>query len=236
MVAQVEGVPAAFGQTGLPGRHRGFQGRQPQRAQVVFMRPLSSRTCSNWKTMLSSCRAGSVNSTASGIVAPGHLADGEHVRVPAGEDLAVHLGQELVVARAEGEVLVAGAVPGPGPRLRVRQRRVLADHVDDVHPEPVHAAGQPPPHHGVDGLADLGVLPVQVGLLGGEDVQVVLAGGLIPGPGGAGEVGLPVGGFGARRARRVAGARVAPPVPVPLGVVRGWTSIGQTTGARRRCG
>ena len=119
----------------------------------------------------------------------------------------------------QAEVLVAGTVPGPGPRLGVRQGRVLADHVDDVHPEAVHAAVQPPPHHGVDGLADLGVLPVQVGLLGGEDVQVVLAGLLVESPGRAGEMRLPVGRFGARRARRHARAGVAPPVPVPLGIV-----------------
>ncbi len=124
-----------------------------------------------------------------------------------------------MVARAADEVLVAGPVPRPRPGHGVGQGRVLADHVDHVHPEPVHAPVQPPPHHGVDGLADLGVLPVQVGLLAGEDVQVVLAGVLVPGPGRAGEVRLPVGRLRARGPGRGAGPGVAPPVPVPLGVV-----------------
>jgi len=43
---------------------------------------------------------------------------------------------------------------------------VLGNQVDDVHAEAVDAAVQPPGHHLVDGAAPLGVLPVEVGLLG----------------------------------------------------------------------
>ena len=63
--------------------------------------------------------------------------------------------------------------------VAVGQRGVLGDHVDDVHPEAVDPAVQPPAHHRVDGLADLRVLPVEVGLLAREQVQVVLAGRLV---------------------------------------------------------
>ena len=58
----------------------------------------------------------------------------------------------------------------PSPRrapgdATVGQRRVLGDDVDGVHAEPVDAAVEPPAHHGVERRADLGVLPVEVGLL-----------------------------------------------------------------------
>ena len=148
-----------------------------------------------------------------------HLADGEHVDVTAGENLAVHFLEELVVARTDGEVLIAGSVQRPGPRLGIRQGGVLADHIDDIHAETIDAAVQPPAHHREHRLANLGVLPVQVGLLTRENVQIVLAGLLIPGPGGAREVRLPVGGLGTRRPGRGARAGVPPPVPVPLGIV-----------------
>ena len=59
--------------------------------------------------------------------------------------------------------------------MTVWQRRVLRDHVNGVHAEPIDAPIEPPAHHCVDGLPDLGVLPVEVGLLAGEQVQVVLA-------------------------------------------------------------
>ena len=64
----------------------------------------------------------------------------------------------------------------------VGQVRVLADAVDHVDPEAVDAAVEPEAHHVVHRRLDLGVGPVQVGLLGEEEVQVVLPGGLVEGP------------------------------------------------------
>ena len=93
----------------------------------------------------------------------GHLADVEQLPVVVGEDLAVHLLQEIVDARAADVERRAVAQPA-GVRGAVGQPRVLGEHVDDVHAEAVDAAVQPPAHHPVDGLADLRVLPVEVGL------------------------------------------------------------------------
>ncbi len=149
----------------------------------------------------------------------GHLADGEQVLV--GEaDLAVHLGEELVEARAvgragEGRPVRLARILGP-----VGQGGVLGDEVDDVHAEAVDAALDPPAHHRVDRLAHLGVLPVEVGLLRREEVEVVLTARLVEVPGGAGERGAPVVGLGARRAGLVALASRPPPVPVALGRAR----------------
>ena len=157
--------------------------------------------------MSSSCRAGSVNSTASGTVTPGISPTvSTCASRPANTSRYISCRNSWLRG-PQMKYWKAGSVPGSGAGRGVRQGRVLADHVDDVHAEAVHAAVQPPAHHGVDGLADLGVLPVQVRLLGGEDVQVVLPGRLIKGPGWAGEEGFPVGGL------------VPPPVPVALGVV-----------------
>ena len=95
----------------------------------------------------------------------------------------------------------------------------LGEQADDVHPEPVDAAVEPAVHHRVDGLPDLGVLPVEVGLLGGEQVQVVLARLGVVGPRRSRERRAPVGRLRTRRTGLEALARWSPPVPVALGVV-----------------
>jgi hypothetical protein len=88
----------------------------------------------------------------------GHLTDRQVGPGPGVEDLPPHLGEELVDARP------ADVVP-PAAAVGVGQAGLLGDQVDDVHAEAVHAAVEPPAHHRVDGLPDLGVLPVEVGLL-----------------------------------------------------------------------
>ena len=118
------------------------------------------------------------------------------------------------------DVVRRSVAPLADVRVPVRQGGVLGDHVDDVHPEAVHAAVQPPAHHLVDRLPDLGVLPVEVGLLAGEQVQVVLAGVGVVLPGRPGEERPPVGGFGAGIAAVHALAGRSPPVPIALGIVR----------------
>src|SRR5690606_35687640 len=83
---------------------------------------------------------------------------------------------------------------------------ILAGAVGDVDAETVDAAFQPEAQHAVHGLHDLGVAPVQVGLLGQEQVQIVSAGGLVPGPGAA------------RAQRRAPVVRfIAPDIPVEIG-------------------
>ena len=68
-------------------------------------------------------------------------------------------------------------------RRVVGQAGVLADAVDDVDAEPVDAPVEPEPQDAVHGLDHLGVGPVEVGLLGEEQVEVPLLGVLVPGPG-----------------------------------------------------
>ena len=168
--------------------------------------------------MSTSLRAGSVKSLASLDGDARHLPDSEDLAVATLEDLAVHLRHELVDARAVRDMRCPVA---QGSRVHdpVGQRQVLGDEVDDVHPEAVHPAVEPPAHHRVDGLADLGVLPVEVRLLAGEEMQVVVAARLVVGPRGPGEEALPVGRFGSRRSARHPLARGTPPVPVALRVV-----------------
>ena len=135
------------------------------------------------------------------------------------EDLAAHLGEVFMQVGPFGEVREALAPRAPGVNDAVGQGRVLRDQVDDVHAEAVDAAVEPPVHHAIDGGADLGVVPVQVGLLLVEQVQVVLARSLIPGPGRAGEEGPPVVGLRPGLAANVPGAGVTPDVPVALGII-----------------
>ena len=78
VVVPVEAVPADVGEPGLPAPERGLEVAQAQRVRrPTSPPPWSSCTCSNWKTMSTSARAGSVNSRASSTRHAGHLADGQ---------------------------------------------------------------------------------------------------------------------------------------------------------------
>ena len=115
-------------------------------------------------------------------------------------------------ARSVGEPVECDGEPLPRDCRGVGKPVGLGDEVDDVHPEAVDTAVEPPAHDVVDGLAHLRVLPVEVRLLTVEQVQVVLAGRGFPLPGRSAEERAPVVRFGA------AGG-VAPDVPVPLRVL-----------------
>ena len=81
---------------------------------------------------------------------------------------------------------------------------------DRVHAEAVDAAVEPEPQHVAHGFLDLGIAPIEVGLLLQVRVVVVLAGRLVESPGRAAELALPVVWRGAVR------LRVSPDIPVPL--------------------
>ena len=219
VVVPVEAVPAALGQPVLPAAERALEVAQLAAGGTSHLRaPWSSWTCSNWNTMSTSPRAGSVNSFASSSVTPGISPTVSSAvaarRTPRGASPA---GTRGCAARrcSSGE---------PSPPGRVGQRGVLGDHVDDVHAEAVDPAVEPPAHHRVDRLPDLRVLPVEVGLLAREQVQVVLAGRLVELPRRAGEERAPVGRLGrATSTSRASGCR-------------GSSATRRTTGARRRCG
>ena len=106
---------------------------------------------------------------------PGGFPNGED-RSTALENFTVHFLEEFMQARplhvegaSVGKILtgLAGAIGKAGD---------LGDQVDDIHSEAIDPAVQPPAHHFVDGLANFGVLPVQVGLFFCEEVEVVLTG------------------------------------------------------------
>ena len=98
------------------------------------------------------------------------------VLVEHGADAAQQLVRAVVVVCAD-DVEVAADDVG----LRdVGQRGVLADEVHDVGAEAVDPAVEPEAQHVVHGRDDLGVVPVEVGLLGQEQVQVPLLGRLVP--------------------------------------------------------
>ena len=212
VVVPVEAVPAALGQAALPAPERALEVGQPQRVDLPLARAVVDVDVLELEDHVDLAVRGV--GVALGVLErhAGHLADGQQP-VTAGEHLAMHLLQELVDPRQ--------------CRTRpVLQAGVLGDEVDDVHAEAVDPAVQPPAHHRVDRLADLRVLPVEVGLLAREQVQVVLARRGVGLPAGPGEERAPVvrrlgaGATSTSRASRCRGSRGTP----------------RTTGARRTCG
>ncbi|EXF43037.1 hypothetical protein BAY1663_04539 [Pseudomonas sp. BAY1663] len=164
---------------------------------------------------------------------PGRVQRGEverHVQFVAGAVVLqdafgradVHLAHQHAVAGvavddpadAAQHLVAVGLVVEVGQRLAgqaariVGEARILAGAVDDVDAKTVDAALEPEAQHAMHRLDDLRVAPVQVRLLRQEQVQVVLLGVLVPGPGAAGvELRAPV------------VRLVAPDVPVAPGVV-----------------
>ena len=90
----------------------------------------------------------------------------EHAAGPLAVDVGAELLEELV---GLGEVLAVGAL-------------ALVEVGDGVEPHAVDAEGEPLVHHLDDGLVHLGVVEVEVGLVGVEAVPVVLAGDGVPCP------------------------------------------------------
>ena len=140
--------------------------------------------------------------------------------MPAGQ--AVPLPVDVERAGLVEVVVVAERVEGlPGRGVGadlgddgvVGERRVLDEGVGDVDPEPVDPAVEPVLDDAEEGLPHRRVGPVEVGLLGQEQVAPPLPGRLVEGPGRTPEVAAPV-----VRWTTVRG-RVAPQVEVPVGAV-----------------
>jgi hypothetical protein len=64
----------------------------------------------------------------------------------------------------------------------IREPGNLADEVDDIHPESIHALVQPEPHDIVDLFDDEWVVPIEVGLLLGKKTQIVFSGLVVESP------------------------------------------------------
>ena len=130
----------------------------------------------------------------------------------------------LVRDRPPGPVDVVHVIPVAVGVIRtgrhvgtdIGQVRVLGEQRRGVDPDAVRAAVEPEPQHVLELLPHVRAGPVEVRLLGREQVQVPLAGRAVrlgdPGPGRAAEDGLPV--VGRQLARRAA-ARPEPE-PAPL--------------------
>ena len=100
---------------------------------------------------------------------------------------------DLVHLRPVDRLPPVGREAGRGERLGlVRERRVLHEPVGDVDPEAVHAPVEPEAEDLLEVAPHLRVVPVEVGLLRREQVEVVLAALGVERPGGAAPVGRPV--------------------------------------------
>ncbi len=107
-----------------------------------------------------------------------HLADHDPVA-----RVAVEHGPDAAQERVDPWVVVHAGQVALGQRRRlVGQRWILGDEVDHVGPEAVDPPVEPEPQHPVHGFDHLGLGPVQVGLLGQEQVQVPLPGVVVPRP------------------------------------------------------
>ena len=101
---------------------------------------------------------------------------------------------------------------------RVGQSRRLGDQADDIHAETVDALLAPARHHVEDFLSHRRVIPVEVGLLFGEQMQVVHIRRRVILPRGPGEPGAPVVGL-------FAVLSLPPDVVIPLGIFPGGTAL-----------
>ena len=83
-------------------------------------------------------------------------------------------------------------IPVQSVDFSIRESFRLGNHVDDIHSEAVDPLVQPPPHHGIHIFAHLRIVPVQIRLLGRENVQIILLSVFVIRPGRTAEPGTPV--------------------------------------------
>ncbi|MNI44979.1 hypothetical protein D3C73_993790 [compost metagenome] len=193
MVVQIQAVPAAVGQSHLPFMQDVAQAiKRPgndipfaARAGIdVHMLELEDHL------QLMAVFGGIEN----GILHTGSrsLADGHNLVFR--QHFTVHFLQKLMDPRAVHVIFAAAGKLARSKTLMMRRRQAfnLGDHVDDVHPEAVDPFVEPESHHLVQRLAQLRILPVQIGLLAREEMQVIFAGSLIQLPGRSAEDRAPV--------------------------------------------
>ena len=115
------------------------------------------------------------------------LANGDYIWVM-GQNFLVHLLQKLVNAWPVG----VNRQIAKSPFGIIGESGVFRQKRNHIHPKPIHALVEPKPHHPINFLPKSGVLPVQIGLFFGKQVQIIVACYLVECPGRAGEKGLPV--------------------------------------------
>ena len=96
-----------------------------------------------------------------------------------GQDTFVHLVQIQVQAWS---VAGSGGSEAAGHLGTVRQSVRLGDHADHIHTKSVDSLFTPPVHHVKDFIAHRGIVPIQIGLLTGEEMQIVLSACFVPFP------------------------------------------------------
>ncbi len=114
----------------------------------------------------------------------GHLA--HRHQITWGEDVAAHLLQILVDARPV--CIETAAVTG----FVIREILIFRNQVNDVETQAIHAAIGPELAHFFQLGAHVRVLPVEIRLLRGKQVQIILLALGVPAPGVAAELGAPV--------------------------------------------
>ena len=151
------------------------------------------------------------------------LADGHAVVI-------VEHGAELVeiFVQVRAVVILENAARHRHIKRRVRQSLGLGDVGDDILAEAVHAHIQPEAQDFLYLGADAGVVHIQVGLLDGENVEIVRLAHLVVLPRLALEHAVPVVG------ERAVLFRLAPDVIILIRLFRSGSP--GTTGARRSCG
>ena len=196
VVVPVQAVPALAVQTALPTAQAGFEVGQLQGLERPFAFAALAVQVHVFELEHHVERPGLGVGDVAGFLhgGAGRFAHGDAVVVV--QHFTAHFAHEIHEARPMLDHVDGRLEKTVLHHRRVRQGAVgqpgLGDQVDHIHAKAAHAFLEPEVHQVVDLGAHLGVLPVQVGLLGREHVQVVLSGGLIEGPGRTTENRLPV--------------------------------------------
>ena len=218
VVVPVQAVPRLAIQTGLPAGLYFFNIRQLPR---VFGFPLTALAAVNihqfklehhvqLMAILARVQAGKLRVDV-GVLAHRHA-------VVVAQHTAVHLLQVFMHTGTVGTLVGIVAVQTIGAKWPVCISG-LGDHADDVHAKAVDALLEPEVHHVKDLIANLRVLPVQIGLSFSKKVQVILTGFLVVLPRRAAEAAAPVVGGTAVR------GGVFPDIIVAFGVVAAGTAL-----------
>ena len=132
------------------------------------------------------------------------------------QNLPAHLLDILMNAGTVGTGIVDGIAVEYRPQIR--QTRLLGKQAQNIHPEAIHALVQPPVHHPENFLPDLRVLPVQIRLFFGEEMEVIHLSPFVKLPSTSGKAGAPVIG-------KLAVFAFPPDVVITVRIVNGFPAL-----------